>query len=416
MQTHSFISCQHPCSPCMARYTSRTRRTCAVINSYTKFVRKRHARHQVASRHIVQVQPVASSDSGSLLSTSVSSFSTSFESYTDSGSESDSSSSPDSSWGSSDDSALPHVRAAISGILADLPDLIPVDYLDEPGDLDSYNARMDVFEELMDLDGGGHGVELDWEGASSDLGDEWSSGEDADDEESELESDEDMGRSYQARTKPIHSSSRVGRHVRRTLAHMYSTRYEAARNTLPRGPGYLPHVLHSNKHSRPDKFREQLRVSPYTFDRVVARLASDLVFHNESDYAQMPVEEQVAITLYRFGHYGNGASLQEIANWAGCGKGTVDLVTRRVMTALLRPDFLEENIRYPTQEEKENAKVWVEAHSCKAWRDGWCMVDGTLVPLDERPFWYGESYYDRKGNYSLNIQVSSLVFSLVLVS
>ncbi len=53
----------------------------------------------------------------------------------------------------------------------------------------------------MDLDGGGHRVELYWEGALFDLGDEWSSGEDTDNEESELESDEDMSQSYQACTK-----------------------------------------------------------------------------------------------------------------------------------------------------------------------------------------------------------------------
>ncbi|KAI0737910.1 hypothetical protein C8Q80DRAFT_1073008, partial [Daedaleopsis nitida] len=169
-------------------------------------------------------------------------------------------------------------------------------------------------------------------------------------------------------------------------------------------PGYLPHVLHVLKHERPDRFREKLRVTPATFDCLVDRLSDDPVFGNNSRNPQMPVEVQVAITLYRFGHYGNAAGLQQVADWAGCGKGTVELVTRRVMTAILRPDFLGEAIRDPTAEEKEKAKRWVEEHSCKAWRDGWMMVDGTLVPLDERPFWYGESYFDRKCNYSLNIQ------------
>ena len=27
----------------------------------------------------------------------------------------------------------------------------------------------------------------------------------------------------------------------------------------------------------------------------------------------------------------------------------------------------------------ECAKAWVEGNSCPAWRDGWLMVDGTLV-------------------------------------
>ncbi|KAH9923418.1 uncharacterized protein BXZ73DRAFT_51022 [Epithele typhae] len=186
---------------------------------------------------------------------------------------------------------------------------------------------------------------------------------------------------------------------------MYAKRYEAPRSTLPRGPGYLPHVLHVFKHQRPDKFRELLRINPSTFDRLVACIEKDSVFSNNSRNPQMPVEQQVAITLYRFGHYGNAAGLQAVANWSGCAKGTVDIVTRRVMTAILRPEFRLSAIRYPTPQEKEEAKAWVEKHSCHAWRDGWCMVDGTLIPLDEQPYWFGEAYFDRKQNYSLNVQV-----------
>ena len=122
----------------------------------------------------------------------------------------------------------------------------------------------------------------------------------------------------------------------------------------------------------------------------------------------MPLEEQIAITLYRFGHDGNASGLQAIGNWAGVGKGTVALVTRRVMTAILRPDFMKDAVRWPTEMEKEDAKIWVEQHSCHAWRDGWCFVDGTLVPLATRPAWYGESYFDRKNRYSLNFQVGYL--------
>ncbi|KAJ7584581.1 hypothetical protein C8J56DRAFT_789714 [Mycena floridula] len=59
----------------------------------------------------------------------------------------------------------------------------------------------------------------------------------------------------------------------------------------------------------------------------------------------------------------------------------------------------------PTDKEKEEAKKWVEDHSCAGWCNGWCFVDGTLVPLYAKPNWYGESYFDRKCRYSLNIQV-----------
>lgn len=202
--------------------------------------------------------------------------------------------------------------------------------------------------------------------------------------------------------------SRMGRYVRLALQDMYESRYEQPRDALPRGPAYLPHVLLLQKHERPDKFREDLRVDPHTFDRLVEKISSDSVFQNNSPNSQLPIDQQLAITLYRFGHNGNAAGLQNVANWAGVAKGTVLLATRRVMTAILRPGFMKEAVRYPTPEEKEAAKRWVHAHSCRAWRDGWCLVDGTLIPLYDRPFWYGESYFDRKCNYSLNIQVVSL--------
>jgi hypothetical protein len=51
------------------------------------------------------------------------------------------------------------------------------------------------------------------------------------------------------------------------------------------------------------------------------------------------------------------------------------------MTAVLHRPFMEEAVRLPTAEEKEEAKMWVESHSCKAWHGGWCLVDGTLVLL-----------------------------------
>lgn len=196
--------------------------------------------------------------------------------------------------------------------------------------------------------------------------------------------------------------------VREEITQMYEHRYEAPRDPIPRmSQSFLHHTLMTLKNGRADMFRQELRVSPYTFDQLVAAIENDPVFQNNSETAhQAPVEEQLAVVLYRFGHDGNGASLQGVANWAGIGKGTVLIYTKRILTALLRPEFMKNAVRLPTEEEKEEAKRWVEDHSCHAWRNGWCFVDGTLVPLYARPYWYGESYFDRKCRYSLNIQVS----------
>lgn len=242
------------------------------------------------------------------------------------------------------------------------------------------------------------------EGDSESDGDAVMSGIEGDDE-AEDESDEDED------PPPLR------RWIQREVEAMYSHRYEESREPgqLPRGPSYLHHILTCLKTGRSDHFRQALRVTPPTFDKIVAEIRDDPIFTNNSNNSQISVDEQLAVTLYRFGHDGNAASLQGVANWAGLGKGTVHLCTRCVMTAVLRPNFMKKAVRLPTPAEKEEAKRWVEAHSCKGWRDGWCFVDGTLIPLSERPYWFGESYFDRKCNYSLNLQVPSFPSPRVMI-
>ncbi|KAG6839434.1 hypothetical protein C0991_002588 [Blastosporella zonata] len=142
---------------------------------------------------------------------------------------------------------------------------------------------------------------------------------------------------------------------------------------FPRGPAILPHVLNVLKQQHPDHFRQELHVSPYTFDSLVTSIIGNTVFANNSQNEQIPVEEQLAIYLYHLGHFGNAAGLDKVAKWAGYSKGTITLATCQ-------------NIQAPTPTEKEKAKTWVEEHSCYEWQDGWCMVDGTLIPLYNRPY------------------------------
>ncbi|KAH9925509.1 uncharacterized protein B0H18DRAFT_842701, partial [Fomitopsis serialis] len=169
-------------------------------------------------------------------------------------------------------------------------------------------------------------------------------------------------------------------------------------------PPYMPHVLTVLKETCLDLFRKELCITPFTFDRVLARICNDPVFANESNNKQMPIADQLAIALFRFGHSGNGVRLTRVAAWSGYAKGTILLATRRVLTAILRKEFMEAAVPPVMEHEKERAKRWVEARSCRVWHNGWLMVDGTLIPLYTRPFWYGESYFDRKCNYSMNIQ------------
>ncbi|KAJ7627106.1 hypothetical protein FB45DRAFT_690921, partial [Roridomyces roridus] len=153
-------------------------------------------------------------------------------------------------------------------------------------------------------------------------------------------------------------------------------------------------------------FRREFRVWPETFDALVSKIQDHPVFGNNSNNAQAPVPIQLAVALYRFGHYGNAASQLSISYWAGVSLGSVPLYTARVMTAILGVGLLKEYVRMPNEEEKEKAKAAVIRMSgCKEWGGGWCMVDGTLIPIYARPNWYGVSYFDRKMNYSMSLQV-----------
>ena len=96
----------------------------------------------------------------------------------------------------------------------------------------------------------------------------------------------------------------------------------------------MPHVLEVLKVERPDHFWEILRVSPTTFDKIVRKIQDHLIFYNDSNNPQIPVEQQLVITLYRFGHDGNAASQAAVAHWAGGGKGSPSLHTKQVMTAI----------------------------------------------------------------------------------
>ncbi|KAJ6550696.1 hypothetical protein B0H10DRAFT_2242623 [Mycena sp. CBHHK59/15] len=93
------------------------------------------------------------------------------------------------------------------------------------------------------------------------------------------------------------------RWVHESLEEMYAQRYEMPRNSFPRasGPPFMRHVLTDMKDTRADLFRGELRISPYTFDQLLDTISGDPVFTNDSRNGQMPIEDQLAITLFRFG-------------------------------------------------------------------------------------------------------------------
>jgi hypothetical protein len=131
-------------------------------------------------------------------------------------------------------------------------------------------------------------------------------------------------------------------------------------------------VLMEFKADDPKRFRRNLRVSPETFDKLLARIAEHPVFCNDTHNPQTPTDIQLAINLHLFGQDGNVASVEGIAQWAGVSAGLVVKCTRRVIVAFLR--LHDSIIRWPTEDEKEAAKDWVESVSCEDWQGACCTV------------------------------------------
>lgn len=171
------------------------------------------------------------------------------------------------------------------------------------------------------------------------------------------------------------------------------------------------HLLDDFSENNTRLFQKKLRVDPQTFSALVKRIENHYIFYNNSNIAQAPPNVQLAIFLNRAGHYGNAASPEDIAQWAGGSAGWVDKCTNRVMVALL--SLHDEAIHLPTSEEKEEAKEWVEGETCEEWRDGFLLVDGTKFPVFQRPGLHGDAWYDKNKDYSLDCQVCTLVYGLV---
>ena len=169
----------------------------------------------------------------------------------------------------------------------------------------------------------------------------------------------------------------------------------------------LQWLMEDYKINHPEIFRSYLWITPDCFDNLVSIIKDEGIFHNNSNNKQMSIAHQVAIALSRFGHYGNAVGTVKVALWSGYGYGTVQIATKHVMAALCSEWFCQSAIRWSSEEANEEAKAWVEHHSCPRWQDGWLMVDGTLVPLYLHPAHYSNNWFNWKSNYSLNIQVTT---------
>jgi lambda repressor-like predicted transcriptional regulator len=119
-----------------------------------------------------------------------------------------------------------------------------------------------------------------------------------------------------------------------SLLSILLTRYPNGRPTVPKlgnlGLAWDFAENPANHH----RFVNMLRITPLVFQTILTLIEDHPVFTNESNNAQTPVEQQLAVTLFRMGRYGNGASVEDVARQAGCSEGSVENFTDRCFESI----------------------------------------------------------------------------------
>ncbi|KAJ7440643.1 hypothetical protein B0H11DRAFT_1933531 [Mycena galericulata] len=108
---------------------------------------------------------------------------------------------------------------------------------------------------------------------------------------------------------------------------MYAHRYESPRDNFPRGPAYMRHVLGTLKDARPDLFRQEVRVSSFTFDKLVQNLEQeqgrvDPILFRDADQRNIPVSSPLIGSHTRYVIHG-GEFLESVVPPAFTSRDTI---------------------------------------------------------------------------------------------
>ncbi|CAM6082673.1 unnamed protein product [Calypogeia fissa] len=150
----------------------------------------------------------------------------------------------------------------------------------------------------------------------------------------------------------------------------------------------------------PNMFRQMTRMDKACFYALLSLIENHSAFENEATMQQADVQWQLAVMLDRLGHEGNGACLNRLIPTWGVSHGTLHNFTSRCFVAL--EDALKPYLQWPVRAERRRI---ADKFSKKGFPGCVGLIDGTLIPLSQRPKESGECYYDRKCRYSMNAQV-----------
>ncbi|KAF8926076.1 hypothetical protein BGZ58_000201 [Dissophora ornata] len=116
------------------------------------------------------------------------------------------------------------------------------------------------------------------------------------------------------------------------------------------------------------------------------------IFKNASYPEQEEVAAQLAVTLDRLGHSGNGMEDTCLGTFWDRSERSCQKYIERVLVALmsLQPRY----VTWPTQAQR---RAYAARMAMKGFPGCIGFVDGTTIPLSERPAYKADFYYDRHG-------------------
>jgi len=136
-----------------------------------------------------------------------------------------------------------------------------------------------------------------------------------------------------------------------------------------------------------------------SFTKLADIITSDPIFYNNSQNPQVSPILQLATALYFLGAY--GSSTVRGAAQLGIGEGTAHLYCHRCIIALVR--ISTQYFHWPVPGSMEFRSIRSEIENESGFPGCVGFLDGNDIVLQYGPSFHGESYFNRKKRYGLNV-------------
>lgn len=148
------------------------------------------------------------------------------------------------------------------------------------------------------------------------------------------------------------------------------------------------------------EFRQSMRTTHAGFHAILNIISPHPIFISTSFNPQPPVIIQLALALERLGSNGNGCAVCRMGRDYKRPMGAIVECTRRLIHAIIETS--KDYIQWPGQGRREEISAVM---ALKGFPGCVGFVDGTNIPLYQRPGMDGETFFDQKKRYSINFQV-----------